>query len=88
MDMYSGCYIQNMDIYIPDVISRIWIYILNFGNLGTNVANVSIRILTLDITSRIYIHILDIASRIHVHIWRPPGRLNGGVWGGGCPPRN
>ena len=29
MDMYSGCYIQNMDIYIyiPDVISRIWIYI-------------------------------------------------------------
>ncbi len=41
-----------------------------------------------NITSRIYIHILDITSRIHIHIWRPPGRLNGGVWGGGCPPRN
>ena len=36
----------------------------------------------------IYIHILDITSRIHIHIWRPPGRLIGGVWGGGCPPRN
>ena len=46
MDMYSGCYIQNMDIYIMD-----------FGNLGTNVPNGSIRILTLDITSRIYIKI-------------------------------
>ena len=46
MDMYSGCYIQNMDIYI---------YILDLGNLGTNVANGSIRILTWDITSRIYI---------------------------------
>ena len=57
--MYSGCYIKNMYIYIyiPDVISRIWIYILDFGNLGTNVANGSIRILTLDITSRIYIYI-------------------------------
>ena len=33
MDMYSGCYIQNMDIYI-----------LDFGNLGTNVANGSVRI--------------------------------------------
>jgi hypothetical protein len=51
MDMYSGCYIQNMDIYI---------YIMDFGNLGTNVANGSIRILTLDITSRIYIQILVI----------------------------
>ena len=46
MDMYSGCYIQNMDVYS-----------LDFGNLGTNVANGSIRILTLDITSRIYIQI-------------------------------
>ena len=48
--IYSGCYIQNMDIYI-------YIYILDLGNLGTNVANGSIRILTLDITSRIYIQI-------------------------------
>ena len=30
-------------------------YSVIFGNLGTNVANGSIRILTLDITSRIYI---------------------------------
>ena len=43
-------------IYILDVISRIWIYIMDFGNLGTNVANGSIRILTLDITSSIYIY--------------------------------
>jgi hypothetical protein len=49
-----------MDIYILDVISRIWIYIWDFGNLGTNVANGSIRILTLDITSRIHIQILVI----------------------------
>jgi hypothetical protein len=60
MHMYSGCYIQNMDIYI-----YIWmlypedgyLYMLDLGNLGTNVANGSIRILTLDITSRIYIYI-------------------------------
>ena len=32
-------------------------YILDFGNLGTNVANGPVRILTLDITSRIYIYI-------------------------------
>jgi len=51
MDMYSGCYIHIMDIYI---------YILDLGNLGTNVANGSIRILTLDIASRIYIQILVI----------------------------
>ena len=37
MDMYSGCYIHNMDIYI---------YIMDLGNLGTNVANGSVRILT------------------------------------------
>ena len=52
--------ISRIWIYIPDVISRIWIYILDFGNLGTSVANGSIRILTLDITSRIYIQILVI----------------------------
>ena len=74
MDMYSGCHIQNMDIYIyifrmlypeygyifwilyPEY-GYIYIYILDLGNLGTNVANGSIRILTLDITSRIYIQI-------------------------------
>jgi hypothetical protein len=33
LDIYSGCYIQNIDIYI---------YIHNFGNFGTNVANGSI----------------------------------------------
>ena len=42
MDMYSGCYIQNMDIYI-----------LDFGSLGTNVANGSIRILTLDLKGHV-----------------------------------
>ena len=62
-------------ICILDVISRIWIcmldvisriciyiyiYILALGNSGTNVANGSIRILTLDMTSRIYIQILVI----------------------------
>ena len=59
MHMYSGWYIHIMDIYIYilDVISRIGIYILDLGNLGTNVANGSIRILTLDITSRINIQI-------------------------------
>ena len=34
MDMYSGCCIQNMDI------------ITDLGNLGTNVANASVGILT------------------------------------------
>ena len=57
MDMYSGCYIQNMDIYSGCYIQNMDIYILDFSNLGTNVANGSIRILTLDITSRIYIQI-------------------------------
>ena len=42
----------------------------------------------MNIYSGIYIHIMDITSRIYIHIWRPPGRLIGGVWGGGCPPRN
>jgi hypothetical protein len=45
--IYSGCYIHIMNIY-SDFISRIWTYILGRGNLGTNVANGSIRILTLD----------------------------------------
>ena len=27
-------------------------------------------------------------SNINQLYRRPPGRLNGGVWGGGCPPRN
>ena len=61
MDIYIYIYIyilgviSKMWICILDVMSRIWIYILDLGNLGTNVANGSIRILTLDITSRIYI---------------------------------
>jgi hypothetical protein len=57
MDMYSGCYIHNMDIYIYTYIFRsIYIYpyygynIQNtypdFGNSGTNVANGSVRMLT------------------------------------------
>jgi hypothetical protein len=72
MDMYSGCYLQNLDIYIyiysGRYIQNTDIYILDFGNLGTNVANASIRILTLDITSRIcfkflYFHLsFDLAS--------------------------
>jgi hypothetical protein len=56
--MYSGCYIHNMDIYIPEYI---YIYIYPYyeyniqniypdlGNLGTNVANGSVRILTYQI---------------------------------------
>ena len=62
MDMYSGCYIKNMDIYSGCFIQNmdIYKYIMDFGNLGTNVANGSIRILTLDITSRIYIQVLVI----------------------------
>jgi hypothetical protein len=52
----SGCYIQNMDIYSGCYIQNIYIYIMEFGNLGTNAANGSIRILTLDIISRIYIY--------------------------------
>ena len=86
MDMDSGCYIHIMDIYSGCYIQHMDIYILDFGNLGTNVATGSIRTLTLDIASRIYIHILDITSRIHIHIWRPPGRLNGGS-GGQMPPQ-
>ena len=57
------------------------IYILDFGNLGTNVANGSIRILTLDITSRIYIPILvmwvpmlQMDRSEHWHIESPIGR--------------
>ena len=64
MNIYSGCYIQNMDIYSGCYIQKcIYIYIYvyyDFCNLGTNVANGSIRILTLDITSRIYIQIVVI----------------------------
>ena len=41
--------------YILDVIFRICFCFLKFGKLYTNVANGSIRILTLDIASRIYI---------------------------------
>ena len=48
---YSGYNIQ--DIYA-------YIYIPNLCNLGTNVANGSIPILTLDISSRIYMQILVI----------------------------
>ena len=51
MDMYSGCYIQNMDIYIPEYLYPYYGYNIqniypDFGNLGTNVANGSVRILT------------------------------------------
>jgi hypothetical protein len=67
MHIYSGCYIHIMDIYVyifwmlyPEygyIYIYINIYMLGFGKLGTNVANGSIRILTLDIASRIYIQI-------------------------------
>ena len=59
----------------------------NYQNLdiysGCDIHTIDISIY---IFQNIYIHILYITSRIHIHIWRPPGRLNGGVWGGGCPP--
>ena len=29
-----------------------------------------------------------IGNPIQFNIWGPPGQLIGGVWGGGCPPRN
>jgi hypothetical protein len=72
MDMYSGCYIKNMDIYIyiysGCYIQNMDIFIFDFVNLGTNVANESIRILTLDIPSRIYIQTLV--------IWVPMLQMN------------
>ena len=70
MHIYSGCYIHITDIYIYSgcYIQNMGIYIMDFGNLGTNVANGSIRILTLDITSRIYIQILV--------IWVPMLQMN------------
>jgi hypothetical protein len=40
--------------------THMYIYMLDFCNLDTNVANGSIRIFTLDLTSRIYIQILVI----------------------------
>ena len=77
MGMYSGCYIQNKDIYSGCDIQCQYSD-RSICNIGTQITKIQ----------TIYIHILDITSRIHIHIWRPPGRLNGGVWGCGCPPRN
>ena len=74
---YSGRSICN----IGTRITKIWICILDV------ISTIWIYIYIPEYV-HIYIHILDITSRIHIHIWRPPGRLNGGVWGGGCPPRN
>ena len=65
MDMYYGCYIQNMDIYIMD-----------FGNLGTNVANGSDRILTYQICVRQFVRHTNVAHIVFVNLFQLLGNMH------------